>query len=89
VPEVSRFLGLIIYMYYNDHDPPHVHARYGEYEMRMEIHAGRMIEGNLPSRARRLVAEWIALHRAELLDNWELARGKKATESHRAFGVTI
>ncbi len=77
MPEISRFLGLVIYMYYNDHDPPYLHARYREYEMRMEIHTARMIAGNLPRRAQQLVAEWVALHRAELLDNWELARARK------------
>ena len=77
MPEISRFFGLVIYMYYNDHDPPHLHARYGEHEMRMEIPTARMIAGHLPARARQLVAEWTALHRAELLDNWELARARK------------
>jgi len=77
VPEISRFLGVVIYMYYNDHDPPHLHARYGAYEMRMEIQTARMITGNLPRRARQFVAEWVALHRAELLGNWELARARK------------
>ena len=63
-------------MFYNDHDPPHFHAVYGEYKAVVEIKTGE-VTGNLPSRSRRLVIEWLEIHREELLENWELARARK------------
>jgi hypothetical protein len=76
MPEISRFLGIVIAMYYNDHAPPHFHAKYGDYEMTVGIADGH-IEGRFPHRAQGLVFEWYQQHRAELLDNWELARQRK------------
>ncbi len=58
MPEISRFLGIIIAMYYNDHAPPHFHAKYGEREMKVNVKTGEIIEGSLPTRATRLVLEW-------------------------------
>ena len=76
MPEISRFLGIIIAMFYNDHSPPHFHAIYGEYEITVEIDSG-VINGRFPRRALRLVFEWFELHKEELLDNWKLAKDKK------------
>jgi len=73
VPEISRFLGIVIGMFYRDHAPPHFHAVYGEYEAIIEIEGGA-VSGRLPRRALELVREWTALHRDELLEDWELAR---------------
>jgi hypothetical protein len=77
VPEISRFLGIVIAIYYRDHAPPHFHARYGEQEIRVEITTGHILSGRFPLRARRLVLEWRALHESELRANWRAARRRK------------
>ena len=64
-------------MYYNDHAPPHFHARYGENEIRVNIQTGEIMSGNFPRRAERLVLEWLDLHRDELLVDWSLAQDRK------------
>jgi len=74
VPEISRFFGIIIAMFYNDHAPPHFHVRYGGQKALIAIETLAMIEGNLSPRALGLVTEWAALHRDELRADWELAR---------------
>jgi hypothetical protein len=73
MPEISRFFGIVIQMYYDDHPPPHFHALYsGETQIAIEpIH---VLQGELPARALSLVIEWAALHQRELMDNWNLAR---------------
>ena len=71
MPELSRFYGIRITMNIGDHPPPHFHAEYGEYEAAVAIRTGRIIAGDLPSRAVRLVQEWWELHRAELMENWQ------------------
>ena len=76
MPEISRFLGIIIAMFYKDHAPPHFHAIYSEYEITVEIDTG-VINGRFPKRAMGLVLEWLELHKDELLQNWQLAEGKK------------
>ena len=74
MPEISRFLGIIIRMFYNDHAPPHFHAEYGEHEALIEIESLAVYAGSLPNRAIALVREWAALHRDELRQDWLLAR---------------
>jgi hypothetical protein len=74
VPTISVFYGIVIAMYYNDHDPPHFHARYGEHRARIAIDTGAALDGDLPPRAARLVREWADLHRDELVHNWQLAQ---------------
>lgn len=76
MPEISRFLGIIIAMFYRDHAPPHFHAIYGEYEITVEIESG-VIDGRFPKRALKLVFEWFELHREELLENWRLAEDRR------------
>ncbi|MEQ8765466.1 MAG: DUF4160 domain-containing protein [Planctomycetota bacterium] len=76
MPEISRFLGIVIAMYYNDHAPPHFHARYGAFEITVSIADG-VVEGRFPRRALNLVLEWYSLHQAELLEDWDLARERK------------
>ena len=73
VPEISRFLGIVIRMYYRDHNPPHFHANYGEEEITVEIETGA-IDGQFPKRALAATLEWLELHRDELQHNWQLAR---------------
>jgi len=76
VPIISRFLGILIFMYYRDHLPPHFHAKYGEFEIIVDIESG-IVEGRFPKRALRLVLEWYELHKEELLENWErMQRGE-------------
>ncbi len=67
MPEISRFYGIIIRMYFADHNPPHFHAYYGEHSVEIDIIRGAVIVGDLPARALALVLEWTALHQAELL----------------------
>ncbi|MCP9448255.1 MAG: DUF4160 domain-containing protein [Nitrospira sp.] len=74
MPEISRFLGIIITMYFNEHNPPHFHARYGDYRAEIAIETLSIMAGSLPPRVLGLVMEWAALHRQELLEDWELAR---------------
>lgn len=70
MPEISRFFGIIVTMYFNDHRPPHFHARYGSAVVRVAIETGSVLSGMLPPRALGLVTEWAALHREELAANW-------------------
>ena len=79
MPEISRFLGIVIGMFYREHGPPHFHAVYGERKAIFEIETGLVI-GNLPPRARRLVLAWLRMHRVELLQNWELIRAGHVPE---------
>ena len=76
MPELSRFLGIIIAMYYRDHGPAHFHAIYGDFEVTVEIESGR-VNGTFPKRAQAHVLEWLELHRPELLQAWSLARASR------------
>ncbi len=73
MPELCRFFGIIITMFYNDHAPPHFHVRYNEHKAIIAIDTLTLLEGHLPPRALGLVAEWGALHRDELKEDWTLA----------------
>ncbi len=73
MPEISRFFGIAIGMFYRDHGPPHFHAAYGEHHVTVEIESGA-VRGEFPPRARALVLEWTRRHRVELLENWERGR---------------
>jgi len=73
MPEISRFFGIIIRMYFGDHPPPHFHAEYGGRRIKIEITTLAVIDGELPPRALGLVTEGAALHQAELLNLWRLA----------------
>ncbi len=80
MPRVSEFFGIVIYMYYNDHMPPHFHAEYGEKEAIYEIETLDVVRGSLPRRAHSMVIEWASEHRTALRDDWERARLKKPLE---------
>lgn len=62
MPEISRFLGIVIRMFYGDHNPPHFHAIYGDYDASFSIETLEMIEGRLPPRVKGLIIEWATLH---------------------------
>ncbi len=71
MPEISRFLGIIISMYFDEHNPPHFHVNYNEYRATVEIRTLNLMAGSLPARVRGLVEEWAELHKNELLQMWE------------------
>lgn len=73
MPEISRFYGIVIKMYFGDHRPPHFHAEYGEHEAIIGIESLAVLGGRLPPRALGLVTEWAALHQVELLSAWHAA----------------
>ena len=77
MPEISRFYGIIIAMFYDEHNPPHFHARYGGYKVSINIQTLSILEGKLPPRALGLVIEWASLHQDELLQNWNLALARQ------------
>lgn len=78
MPELSRFLGIIIGMFPRDHEPAHFHAVYGDYQITVDILTG-VVRGEFPKRALRHVLEWLDLHQPELIENWELIQfGKPA-----------
>jgi hypothetical protein len=79
MPTISRFFGIIVFMNYNDHLPPHFHARYQDQEITVEIESG-IVQGTMSRRALRMIFEWMDLHQAELMRNWELARQRRPLE---------
>ena len=76
MPEISRFFGIIITMYFGDHQPPHFHVRYGDFKAQVSIDSISILRGNLPPRVFGLVAEWALVHRDELQDNWKLVQNE-------------
>jgi len=77
VPRVSAFYGIVIYIYAGDHPPPHFHAAYAEYEVKMAIRTLTVVAGWLPPRKLKLVREWAFAHRHELLVNWDRAGARQ------------
>jgi len=80
MPEVSRFFGISIRMYFDDHNPPHFHAIYAGKEATFGIDPIRLLEGKLPTRASSMVLEWTALHQRELMRNWDRLRNDQLVE---------
>ena len=76
MPEISRFLGIVIAMFYRDHAPAHFHAMYGDYEITVTIETG-VVTGRFPRRALRHVLEWYELHKDDLLEDWEFAQARR------------
>jgi hypothetical protein len=74
LPEISRFFGIVIAMFYSDHPPPHFHVRYGRARAVIDVESLSVLRGRLSPRALGLVIEWAAQHQEELRTNWELAR---------------
>jgi hypothetical protein len=73
MPEISRFYGIVIQIYYGDHPPPHFHAIYGDFGAKIAINSLDIIAGQLPPRAMSLVLEWANLHQAELRQAFDAA----------------
>lgn len=71
MPEISRFFGVIIRMYFDEHEPPHFHAIYSGEEAQVGIDPIHLLRGGLPHRALSMVFEWAALHQHKLMDNWQ------------------
>jgi hypothetical protein len=74
MPEISRFYGIVVAMFYNDHEPPHFHVRYGDYKAILAVESESVLRGELPPRALGLVKEWARLHKRELEQDWLRAR---------------
>lgn len=72
MPEICRFFGVVIYMYYFDHNPPHIHVKYGEYSAIIYLN-NEKIEGKLPGKVKEMVKQWVRKNKNELLHNWELS----------------
>lgn len=79
MPMISSFYGIIIKMYFqqSEHNPPHIHAMYGEYASSIDIATGAVLEGDLPNRALSLVKEWLKINKIELLNMWNTQNFKK------------
>lgn len=73
MPIISTFYGIVVAMFFGDHNPPHVHVRYGEFKAMVGIHPATVLQGQLPKRAHKMVLEWVEIHRDELVANWERA----------------
>ncbi len=76
--QISRFFGVIISMYFDDHNPPHFHARYAEFECEIDLKTLSIMEGDLPPRVLGLVIEWATMHKEELLENWTIMENKQS-----------
>ena len=77
MPELSRFYGIVVKVYADDHPPPHIHAKYGEYQAVIDLQQIAVSGGRLPLRAQSLVLVWTRLHQRELLEAWALAQQSK------------
>ncbi len=70
MPEISRFYGIIVYMYFDDHNPPHFHVEYSEYDAMIEIESGDILRGSLPAKQLKYIQVWSDIHKTELLENF-------------------
>ena len=77
MPTISMFYGIAITMNFSEHNPPHFHANYQEYEIIVEIKTGN-VKGTMSKRALKMIFEWLELHKSELLEDWELAKNRKS-----------
>jgi hypothetical protein len=80
MPRISEFYGIIVEMYWSDHNPPHFHAKYGEHRIEIDIRSLGVLQGSLPPKALSLVVEWAAQHQQELMNQWERARNHEPLE---------
>lgn len=69
MPTISMFYGIVIRMYYDDHNPPHFHAFYGDYKAIFDFD-GKVLEGNIPKSKEKLILAWTSIHKDELIANW-------------------
>lgn len=77
MPEISRFFGIVVKMFFDDHNPPHFHAEYGDDVALIDIRTLAVFSGHLSPRVLGLVIEWATLHRRELLEDWERAQSQE------------
>ncbi|MEI6745272.1 MAG: DUF4160 domain-containing protein [Methylococcaceae bacterium] len=77
MPEVTRFYGIVVKLFFGDHPPPHFHVVYGEYNALFNIETLEMIEGDLPNRANKMVVEWATRYQTELLEMWQTQQFNK------------
>lgn len=80
MPTIAWFYGIAIQMFYDDHNPPHLHARYGRAQALFRLSDGIVISGALPPTATRLVREWMLARRVELYENWRRAMAHERLE---------
>ncbi len=76
MPRISMFFGITVYMYYDDHNPPHFHASYEGLEAMFGFD-GNLLRGNISAKAKSLVKEWCGAHKEELNENWKRAMENK------------
>ncbi len=74
MPTISMFYGIMIMMFFDEHNPPHFHAKYNEFKASIRIKDLAVLNGSLPPKALGLVIEWASLHQDELLQNWDNAK---------------
>ena len=74
MPEISRFFGMVIIMYWNEHNPPHFHVEYGDEDGVIDIQQLKMTKGNLSRRALNMIIDWTELHQEELLNDWDMCQ---------------
>lgn len=79
MPEISRFFGIIVSLFWRDHNPPHIHFTYGDYECSMSI-VDRVVDGKAPAKVIAKVNEWIDIHESEILSAWEKAQNGEKIE---------
>lgn len=77
MPIISRFFGILIYIYWREHEPAHFHAKYGSDDIIVEIETGK-VTGKISKRALSMIQEWRKIHKEELMNDWELAKQKKS-----------
>jgi len=77
MPEISRFFGIVVKMFFDDHNPPHFHAEYGDDTVLITIHSLSVLAGRLPPRAMGLVIEWATIHQQELIEDWRRAQAQQ------------
>jgi hypothetical protein len=80
MPEICRFYGIVIGMFYSDHAPPHFHVRYTEFKASVAIQNFELLDGRLPPKVLGMVVEWAAVHQSELMADWELAEKQQRPE---------
>jgi Domain of unknown function (DUF4160) len=74
MPTISIFWGILIQMWWNDHNPPHFHCKYGEYQALIDIETLTILNGDMPKKTLNAILEWAQLHQAELMENWRLCQ---------------
>ncbi|MBW8049906.1 MAG: DUF4160 domain-containing protein [Cytophagales bacterium] len=77
MPELCRFYGIVVQMFYKDHEPPHFHITYNEYRAKVSIEDLKLISGKFPRKGLNLILDWAELHQEELLEKWELMKNEK------------